>query len=240
MDLSHIVYRIAEGFPRLDANDVGGRANRRTGLPYLSGLKTMTELEVTAGLKDWWETEHPEDLGRRLILGDQEAYPGSEGAERCDLVFREIATGRPIWAIELKHIALVGDNGKTNDYGVAKMLSPYLKDRSLLHDALRLSSSGFGCEGAVIVYSFSYSEDSVRQARVRHPAEQQRIDNLDSVRRRADPSGEYSIDPMLELADHMLRRRGLVTAQARAGFSAWGHPLGGEGVVAGWAIAMRS
>lgn len=223
----------------LDANDRGGRRNRRTGDEYLAGVKTMPEDEVTTSLKDWWEWAHQEDFAGGLELCDQEPYPSSEGNERCDLVVREVASGRATWSIEIKHIALVGDNGKNNDYGVTKMLSPYLKDRSLLHDVIRLRESGFGGAGAAVVYSFSYSAESVAEALRRHPSEHERIAELDRVRRGADLSGTYSIQPMVELSDLMLHTRGLVTELRQTAFrGAWKHPAGGDGIVAGWQVEM--
>ena len=235
MDLQTIVDRIAEGLTVIDAQDEGGRSNRRTGEPYLKGLKTMSEHEVTTGLVKWWPNAHPEDFGEQLEAVSEIPYPKSP-RDRCDMFIREIATEKPVWAIEVKHIALVGDNGKNNDYGVTKMLSPYLKDRSLRHDMIRLRDSGFECSSASVVYSFSYSPQSTKEALSRYPMHADRIREMERVRASAqDEKGEYSISPMVKLVTHMLKAEGLVTETAESEFSgAWAHPCGGRGIVAAW------
>lgn len=237
MELSLIVERVAEGLSAIDSLDSGGRSNRRTGEPYLKGLKTMSEHEVTTGLVKWWPTAHPEDFGTRLEVLSETPYPRSP-RDRCDIFIREIDALSPVWALEVKHIALVGDNGKNNDYGVTKMLSPYLKDRSLRHDVIRLRDSGFGCKAATVVYSFSYSPKTVAEALARYPMYSDRVHELERVRASAqDERGEYSISPMVRLATHMLKSEGLVNLTAEARFTnAWAHPCGGEGIVAAWQV----
>ena len=241
MELQTIVDRIAEGLTSIDAEDEGGRFNRRTGEPYLKGLKTMSERDVTTELVKWWPNAHPSDFGEQLEVIGEVPYPKSSN-DRCDIVIREVTTEKPIWAIEVKHIALVGDNGKNNDYGVAKMLSPYLKDRSLRHDMIRLRDSGFGCSSASVVYSFSYSPKSVEEALSRYPMHADRIGAMEQVRESAqDEKGEYSIEPMVKLVTHMLKTEGLANETAKSEFSgAWAHPCGGEGIVAAWAVSKNS
>lgn len=238
MELQTIVDRIAEGLTSIDAQDEGGRSNRRTREPYLKGLKTMPEREVTTGLVKWWPNAHPADFGGRLEIVSEIPYPKSP-SDRCDIFIREVATEKPIWAIEVKHIALIGDNGKNNDYGVTKMLSPYLKDRSLRHDMMRLRDSGFGCSSASVVYSFSYSPQSVLEALSRYPMHADRIGEMERVRASAqDEKGEYSIEPMVKLVTHMLKTEGLANETAEAEFSgAWAHPCGGRGIVAAWGVS---
>jgi hypothetical protein len=237
MKLQTIVDRIGEGLTVIDALDTGGRSNRRTGEPYLKGVKTMSEHEVTTGLVKWWPIAHPEDLEGRLEVVSETPYPNSP-RDRCDIFVREIKSGKPVWAIEVKHIALVGDNGKNNDFGVTKMLSPYLKDRSLRHDIIRLRDSGFGCNSASVVYSFSYSPQSATEALRRYPMHSDRIRNMEKVRASAqDERGVYSIGPMVKLATHMLKTEGLVGDTAETEFSdAWAHPCGGTGTVAAWQV----
>jgi hypothetical protein len=219
VDLQTIVDRIAEGLTVIDAQDEGGRFNRRTGEPYLKGLKTMSEHEVTTALVKWWPNAHPEDFGGRLEAVSEVPYPNSP-RDRCDIFIR--------------------DNGKNNDYGVTKMLSPYLKDRSLRHDMIRLRDSGFECRSASVVYSFSYTPNSIKEASSRYPMHADRIREMDRVRASAqDEKGEYSIAPMVSLATHMLKTEGLVGETAEAGFSgAWAHPCGGQGIVAGWRVSL--
>lgn len=239
MDLRKIVSRIAEGLTAMDRLDEGGRSNRRTGEPYLKGLKTMSEHEVTKRLAEWWPSAHPEDFMGKMVIESETPYPRFP-RDRCDLLVRDVEADMPVWAIEVKHIALVGDNGKNNDFGVTKMLSPYLKDRSLRHDVIRLRDSGFDCESATVVYSFSYSPQSIKEAYERYPMYSDRIREIERVRFSAqDETGVYSIEPMVQLATHMLTTEGLVEETAKTQFSdAWAHPCGGTGIVAAWKIKV--
>jgi hypothetical protein len=238
MDLFTIVNRISEGLEVLDAQDKGGRFNRRTKEPYLKGLKTMPERDVTTGLVKWWPIAHPDDFKGILEAKSEAPYPNSKNNDRCDILIREINTQKPVWAIEVKHIALVGDNGKNNDFGVAKMLSPYLKDRSLRHDMIRLRDSGFGCRSATVVYSFSYTSNTIEKAsELFYSAYADRINEMEKVRASAaDEKGVYSIEPMVTLVTHMLRSEGLTGDTAQSEFLAWAHPCGGNGIVAAWAL----
>jgi hypothetical protein len=236
MDLLTIVNRIGSGLQVLDNMDEGGRYNRRTKEPYLKGLKTMSEREVTTGLVQWWPLVHPDDFRGKLEAASEIPYPNSR-RDRCDILIREIDTKKPVWAIEVKHIALVGDNGKNNDFGVTKMLSPYLKDRSLRHDMIRLRDSGFGCRAATVVYSFSYSPDSIERAMELYPTYSDRVHEMEKVRASAaDEKGVYSIGPMVTLVTHMLTSEGLTGETAQCDFDAWAHPCGGSGIVAAWAL----
>jgi len=235
MELQTIVDRIAEGLEYLDANDSGGRVAQRDKQPFLPGVKTMYEREVTTKLAAWWNGKYPSDFGSGGEVRAEVPYP-TRRSINCDLVAFGFG-GVPVWAIEVKHIALVGDNGKKNDYGVTKMLFTYLKDRSLRHDLVKMrSSDGFKCDGATIVYSFGYSPKTMAEAIYRFPSEvASRIKELDLVRKSVqDVRGTYSITPMIEIANMVLTSEHLVENHAQQSFVAWKHPCGGEGLVAGW------
>ena len=235
MNLQTIVDRIAEGLEYLDESDPGGRVAQRDKKPFLSGVKTMYEREVTTKLAEWWNSKHPNDFGVNGEIRAEVPYP-TRRRIKCDLVVFD-GEGRPSWAIEVKHIALVGDNGKKNDYGVTKMLSPYLKDRSLRHDLIKMKSrDGFGCEAATVVYSFGYSPNTMAEAVKRFPSEVSfRLKELDAVRKSVqDRRGTYSIEPMIQIATMVLEYENVVKSHAAQTFEAWRHPCGGEGIVAGW------
>ena len=88
----------------------------------------------------------------------------------------------------MKHISFCGDNGIKNDHGVQKMLSPYRKDRALIHDIERLSNSPIAQRKAVIGYCFDYSFSSCDEAAKRHPKEFTRIKNLRATCKENDPT----------------------------------------------------
>ena len=236
MELSHLVDRFSQGLLAIDEIHRAPRTNARTKEEYLPGVDAMTETALTNRLATWWRTMHPEDFGDSLELVSEVSYPNIKRA-KCDLVIRESRSLKPVWAVEVKRIQLVGNNGNTNDYGIAKMLSPYLKDRSLRHDLIRLSKSGFDCPSATLVYAFSYSPHSISEAKTRFPdLATKTISKIDKVRIKAqDEHGVYSLDPLIDIANLVLKEEELVGEFVRHEFSgAWAHPCGGNGIVAAW------
>jgi len=236
LELNHVVNRFSQGLLAVDEIHREARINARTKEEYLPGVAAMTEPVLTGQLATWWRTAHPEDFGETLELACEVAYPNVARA-KCDLVIRDSKSQKPVWAVEVKRIQLVGNNGNTNDYGIAKMLSPYLKDRSLRHDLVRLSESGFNCPSATLVYAFSYSPHSISEAKTRFPdLAGKTVSNIDKVRSQAqDEHGVYSLDPLIDIANLVLNKEGLVAEFVRKEFSgAWSHPCGGNGIVAAW------
>ena len=262
MDIGKIVERIAEGLLVLDRNDLGGRVSQRTRRPFLPGLPSMNEPAVTAGLCAWWQTAHPEDMigGRHLVPGHPYA-PGD--ARRCDIAILHgesaaVTEWLTEWLIEVKQVELVGDNGKNNDFGLQKAVSPYLKDRSLFHDALRLSHPRGSGRGAVVVYGFTYTRETVAKAYSvfagvqdlnppypPYPLLTDRVREIDRVRTAATGDGAdgvFSIAPIVGIIDLMLKHEGIVhEGPVVTKFKgAWRHPCGGDGMVAGWEIRGSS
>ncbi|MFN7751269.1 MAG: hypothetical protein ACK5TE_03270 [Pseudomonadota bacterium] len=237
MDLATIVKRFATALTTIDREDTRARANRRTGELYRPGLPAMSEREVTTAFCKWWRSKYPEDFPQDHRIEAEVRYPLDQRA-RCDFVIRDL-NDQVTWAVEVKKISLVGDNGKGNDFGVTKMLSPYLKDRSLRHDLLRLKDSGLAGRAACIVYGFSYSAETVAYARHKFVEEATRIANLDRVRDSArDANGVYSLEPLTDIAQLMFDKEKLTTNVIRKEFSgAWTHPCGGNGLVVGWEVA---
>ena len=64
--------------------------------------------------------------------------------------------GEPGWAIELKMLRLMGDNGKLNDNMLMHILSPYPAHRSALTDVPKLIASGFDERKAIIIFGYDY------------------------------------------------------------------------------------
>ena len=239
MELSSILQRFAEGLEFVDANTTHISANRRNGEIYLPGVKTLTERHFVMELADWWKEYKQSDFNPRNALKLEVPYLGIPRA-KCDLVLSTNGTPlhSPEWAIEVKHIALVGNNGKNNDFGVAKILSPYLKDRSLIHDIYRMQKHGVAQRKAVIGYCFSYDNESCKEAKRRHPKSIEFIQNIEEVLRGNDPEGrKYSAMPMVEFANDIFSERNLVfNLEVREFSNAWRHPCGGKGIVFGWEL----
>ena len=239
MEIVDILKRFSEGLLYVDQHTTHQSANQRSGEFYLPGVKTLRESQFVKELSDWWLTEHREDFNPTGAIYREVAYRNIPRA-KCDLQLSTdgSSSSKPEWSIEVKHIALVGNNGKNNDYGVAKILSPYLKDRSLIHDIHRMRDHGNSKRKAVVGYCFTYDVDSCRQAREKHPEHLEYIENIERVCRTNDPlKMHYSVRPMIEFANDIFIQRGLVNELVVEEFSgAWRHPCGGNGVIFGWEI----
>jgi hypothetical protein len=239
VELQEIVGRFAEGIVAVDASTKHVSANQRTGEVYLPGVKTMSEPKFVEEFLEWWLLNHNSDFSPTNAIDREVPYKNIPRA-KCDLILSTDGSKleNPEWSIEVKHIALVGNNGKNNDYGVAKILSPYLKDRSLIHDIDRMRNFGIGKRKAVIGYCFDYSFKSCEEALSKHPNQVDTIKNMQDVCKKNNPeTGEYSAKPMVEFADEIFRSRGLVKNLIKLGFqNAWRHPCGGSGLIFGWEL----
>ena len=239
MELQNLIDRFVQGLEYVDANTSFSTANARTGEIYLPGVKTLTERQFIKELVDWWKENNRSDFDPLGSIETEVPYVGIERA-KCDLVLTTDGNSQnsPEWAIEVKHIALVGNNGKNNDYGVAKILSPYLKDRSLIHDINRMRKFGVARRRAVIGYCFSYDSETCKEAKKRHPEKSLYIENIEKVLKLNDPERlEYSILPMIDFAHKIFTELNLVYDLKIKPFNhAWRHPCGGRGVVFGWEL----
>lgn len=236
MELTEIVNRYAEAFEFVDNNTTTTKANKRTGGIYHQGLHSLGEESTMEEADAAWEALHPgeilEPLGSRIGI----SYP-SLARTKCDHVFstRPGNHPQPEWAIEAKYISFVGDNGINNDYGVGKILSPYLKDRGVLHDAARLREHGFAERVAVMLYSFNYDSESCEEAEIRHPESPEVVENIRAVLKKN--GAPLHARPVIELLDAILGLRGYLRGpRAEANFQAWRHPAGGHGTVYAWEI----
>src|SRR5262249_23133547 len=86
-------------------------------------------------------------------------YP-SGTRQKCDLCFRLGENWE--WAIEIKMLRVLGDNGKPNDNILMHILSPYPADRSAVTDCEKLLRSGLEGRKAIIIFAYEYD---------RYPAE---------------------------------------------------------------------
>lgn len=203
----------------------------------------MVEEVVIPLLDEAWEHLHPDE---RTVHITEVPYPTKEvpASTKVDHIIssEDFVAGEggqvdeDEWGIEVKRLQFVGDNGKNGDHEVSKMLSPYLKDRGMLHDALRLLKYGFTRRIAVIGYGFDYDSSTVAYAATLHTSSQATttVRNIDNLIR---GNGPLYNRPLIEFADSILRLRGwTIGPRAEADFEAWKHPAGGKGVVFGWEI----
>ena len=116
--------------------------NARSGAPYQRGIGP-----------------HQEQVTISLVMAEL-AYPNAVenvryldgSSKKCDLVIGDE------WAIEVKMIRMMGDNGKPNDNLVSHVISPYPKQRSALTDCRKLLDSGLPGHKAILMYGYEYPE----------------------------------------------------------------------------------
>ena len=265
MELKDIVERIANLVPVIDSNSTIQNSNRRNKRPYVKGVVTLFEPQFTKELVNYWPTEYEGELS---FIGDEHPYPDSR--DTCDLVITDSSSDVPFgefeWAIELKYLRLVGNNGNNNDYVMQKAISPFLKDRSLVHDIEKLKKATFGQRKAVIFYGFDYDETSVPHAEmmcerirasievgedyfVERPEQLEKFlsddlnptpKNLRRVIASVDRNGDtYSLESVTGVIDAFMQINGISDGGPTvACFSGLErHPCGKFGRVVGWEIA---
>lgn len=243
MELQRIVDRYAEALAHVDATTTVVGRNARTGKDYQPGIEPMTEGLVVPLLDQAWEDLHP---GEREIHLTEVRYPSDKvpSTAKVDHIMSTpefiAAEGGLLdqneWGIEVKRLQFVGDNGINGDHEVSKVLSPYLKDRGILHDALRLRQYGFTRRIAVVGYGFDYDSATLAHAATLHTGEQA-ARTVANIRRLVRSNGPLYNRPLIEFADAIIRLRGwTIGPRAEASFEAWRHPSGGTGVVFGWEI----
>jgi hypothetical protein len=151
IDLATIVADFADGMRLADGRKPQA-ANARTGAPFSPGLGPHTEaqtislvLRELSGRSGYYATSVYREV----------PYPESPRS-KCDLCFG----GAPdfSWAIEVKMLRLMGDNGKPNDNILMHILSPYPAHRSALTDCEKLRASGLRGRKAIVIYAYEYPE----------------------------------------------------------------------------------
>jgi hypothetical protein len=82
-------------------------------------------------------------------------YPDPGIRQKCDICIVSNANHYD-WAIEVKLLRFLGDNGKPNDNMLTHILSPYPQHKSALNDCVRLARSSFGAKKAILIYGFEH------------------------------------------------------------------------------------
>jgi len=119
---------------------------------YRPGLGPHTEVQTVALVMSELTRTHPTTYGS-VRLGVP--YPNAP-RQKCDLLITP-SEGQS-WAIEVKMLRLMGDNGKPNDNMLMHILSPYPRHRSALTDCQKLSGSGFVEAPAILIYGYDYDQ----------------------------------------------------------------------------------
>lgn len=164
MELNEIVSKMVKGIKPIDDKINHGRSPR-TGKwgEYLGGIGSGYEIDFRDELVQWWN-----DTYSGSIMESEVKYP--EGGGRCDICISEAPDGLKNtdlrdWAIELKFVRNIGDNGGINNFGLGKVVSPYKSERSSVHDCKKLPGSKISRRKGVVIFGFEFDSESVRKCR---------------------------------------------------------------------------
>ena len=148
-ELGELTKGFAEALKSVDARRPVA-SNARTGKPFLPGIGPNTERTTVKLVAE-------EMKERRVHLRDEIRleipYPNSP---RSKYDFCIGSTPDWEWAIEIKMLRLMGDNGKPNDNILMHILSPYPEHRSALTDCTKLLRAGFSGRLAIMIYGYEY------------------------------------------------------------------------------------
>lgn len=147
--LCDLVADFATGMKQVDARAPVAR-NARSGIAYQPGIGPHTEAQTVKLVMAEIASEHP-DRYSSFRLG----VPYGDGTRQaCDLCIED--QGAPAWAVEVKMLRLLGDNGKLNDNMIMHILSPYPEHRSALTDCSKLVASTLADKMAILIYGYDY------------------------------------------------------------------------------------
>lgn len=148
--LADLVTDFARGIQAVDAQ-APAASNSRTGASYQPGIGPHTEAQTIKLVMAHLADTDPERY-RPYRLG----VPYADGTRQaCDMCLGGPEPWR--WAIEVKMLRLMGDNGKLNDNMVMHILSPYPAHRSALTDCTKLIASQLGTHKAILIYGYDYA-----------------------------------------------------------------------------------
>jgi hypothetical protein len=122
----------------------------RTGTSYQPGIGPHTEAQTVKLVMTHLAIADPARYGS-FRLG---VSYGDGSRQACDLWLGDPTAGD--WAIEVKMLRLMGDNGKPNDNMIMHILSPYPAHRSALTDCVKLVDSRLASHKAILIYGYDY------------------------------------------------------------------------------------
>jgi hypothetical protein len=136
----------------------------------LSAVDALSPVAVNVRSKAAYQPgigPHTEAQTVRLVMASLAASePGVYGDYRLGVPYGDgsrqscdLCLGQPpgeVWAVEVKMLRLMGDNGKPNDNILMHILSPYPEHRSALTDCAKLAAARLGSRRAVLIYGYDY------------------------------------------------------------------------------------
>jgi hypothetical protein len=127
--------------------------NVRSKMPYQPGIGPHAERRTVEMVTAEMVVCFPAKYGERVSTNVP--YPDVP-RQRCDFCIG--ASDEWEWAVEVKMLRILGDNGKPNDNILMHILSPYPDHRSAVTDCEKLASSPIGKRKAVLIYGYEAEE----------------------------------------------------------------------------------
>ena len=149
IDLCAFVSDFAAALKAVDSDSPVAKS-ARNGAPYQPGIGPHTETHTVELVTNRLRSEPS-----YATCTSDVPYPGVS-RQRCDLCFG--ASPEWEWAIELKLLRMLGDNGKPNDNMITHILSPYPIHRSAVTDGEKLVSSALAGKKAVVIFGYDYDQ----------------------------------------------------------------------------------
>jgi hypothetical protein len=149
MTLGDIVADFAVGIMHADARRPVA-INNRSKKQFRPGIGPHSEAKTIELVMTELKKLKPNLYAERVCLAVP--YP-ERPRQKCDLCL-----GRPNawdWAIEVKILRILGDNGKANDNILMHIFSPYPQHRSAVQDCLKLAATSMASKRAILIYGYA-------------------------------------------------------------------------------------
>jgi hypothetical protein len=148
VELDQLVGDFAKALIAADAGRPSA-TNARSKAAFQPGIGPHSEAQTVKLVGVQLERLRPVAYADRLAYGVP--YPEAP-RQKCDLCIGSPSDWE--WAVEIKMLRILGDNGKANDNILMHLLSPYPAHRSALTDCEKLIDSRLGRRKAILVYGY--------------------------------------------------------------------------------------
>jgi hypothetical protein len=197
---------------------------------YLRGVASLEEKVLTEEVMKIWIEKYLEDFDDKTKIHIEYKYP-EDGSIKCDLVFSSKGYKGKFeneWAIEIKKVLTIGDNGKDFDFTTKRIHAKGKKKSSMYNDSKRLTKSLIAENKLVIGYGFKYDKDKFVYMRTLHSKYKERLINLEKELKKNDWDLNLNED-MVSLKNDLMARGWIKEDFELIDFWAPKHPCGGYG-----------
>lgn len=147
INIGTLVADFARAIARVDAHRPIA-LNQRSKEPYQPGIGPHTESATITLVMNDLRASVP---GQYSSFDTGVSYPNIK-RQKCDLCLGTAPDWD--WAVEVKLLRFLGDNGQPNDNMLMHILSPYPEHRSALTDCTKLLGSGLPGRKGILIYGF--------------------------------------------------------------------------------------